>query len=194
LIVNDGTVDSPADTVTITASTGGGTGPFVQTAGTASMEAEHFTSNVGASGIAPWIVLDPSAGASGNPGNMAIKAAGGAQTYTTGAGPSVTYEVQLDAGAQNVWLRFQSFSFQTDSVYVQLDGGPIQTRTLTPHGSWGWTELSSPITVGTAGVHTLTIYRRERDAELDKIVLSTNPAFDPQPISAGLGPDESPRL
>ena len=193
LIVNDGTVDSlAADIVIVTASTGGGTGPFEQIGGILSMEAEHFATNNAASGVAEWTLLDPSANASSV---MAIKAAGGAQTYSSGVGPTVTYEAQMDAGTNSVWVRYRSFSGSTDSFFFQLDGGPIQTRQLHPDdGVWHWVEVVPPVTVGTAGMHTVTIYRRERETEIDKLVLTTNPGFDPNTINGGLGPDESPRL
>jgi FtsP/CotA-like multicopper oxidase with cupredoxin domain len=192
LIVNDGTVDSIADSATITANVAGGTGPFDQTGGVASLEAEHFTTNVAAGGVAEWLLLDPSAGASAT---MAIKSAGGAQTYSAGTGPSITYETRLDAGTQYVWVRYRSFSGVSDSFFFQFNGEAIQSRGLGPDdGQWRWIELATPITVGTSGVNTLTIYRREMDVEIDKVVLTTNPTFDPAIVNLGLGPDESPRL
>jgi len=193
LIVNDGTVPSAPDSVTITAAVGGGTGPFQQTGGILSMEAEHFAGNVGASGVGAWLVLDPSAGASAA---IAVKAAAGAQTYTAGAGPLLTFDVQLDAGVQRIWIRYRAFNFQSDSVFVQLDNGPILNQAVTVRtGAWAWADgASTALTVPTTGVHTVKLYRREGDLEIDKIVITPDTAYNPAAINGGLGPDESPRL
>ena len=102
--------------------------------------------------------------------------------------------VQTDAATQYVWVRSRSFSSTTDSLYFQLNGGAIQNRGLNPDdGQWRWVELGSTVN-GTGGVDTITIYRRERDVEIDKGVMTTDPNFDPASVNGGLGPDQSPRL
>jgi len=169
------------------------TGAYAQSGGILSLEAEHFASNTGASGVGPWGVLDPSAGASGG---IAVKSAGGAQTYTAGTGPLMTYDVSLDAGVQRIWIRYRAFNFQSDSVFVQLDDGPILNLAVTDRtGAWAWMDgASTALTVPTTGIHTLKFYRREMDIEIDKVVLTPDIAYNPATVNGGLGPVESAQL
>jgi hypothetical protein len=171
--------------------TTGGTGGFVQDGnGILSIEAEHFTDNVAAGGAGAWLVLDPAASGASN--TQAIKAAPGGPTNPGGSGPHTTYQAELNAGQQYVWMRFRSFGGGSDSFFFQVGDGAIQNQSVGPDdGAWRWIQLSSPVTVAAQGVYTLTVYRREKDIELDKLVMTTDPGFDPATVNGGAGPGET---
>jgi hypothetical protein len=48
--------------------------------------------------------------------------------------------------------------------------------------------------VNTAGVHTINIWMREDGQIVDKLLITTDPNFNPNLIASGLGPPESARV
>lgn len=169
----------------------GGTGDFLQTGGLLSVEAEHFSSNVAGASHDPWTVLVPAPNASNL---QAIKAAGGVNSEIPAGSSYTTYPVNLQVGDQNVFLRYRAEDTGSNSFHFQIDGGAIQTsHPMNVDNQWHWIELDLPINVATAGPATLTVYRREKRFEADKLVLSTDPAYDPSVVNSGLGPAESAR-
>ena len=182
---------SDAETFTVRVTDPAATGAFIQNGASGMLvaEAENFTTNVAAGGKDAWLLLDP---ASPNTSNaQAIKASGGGATATAGAGPYTEYFGQFSVtGPMQVWVRFRSFSSGEDSFFFQYDGGTIHAQGVNPDdGEWNWVRLGDAITVDASGTFPFRIYRRERNVEIDKIVLTPDGGYVP----TGMGPAESPR-
>jgi hypothetical protein len=98
------------------------------------------------------------------------------------------------AGTHHVWVRMRGANQNDDSLHAGLDGTP---GTRSDHISatsstfvWTRSTLDGPpatVSVPSAGLHRVSIWMQEDGTQLDKIVLSTNPAFQP----TGNGPAES---
>jgi len=63
-------------------------------------------------------------------------------------------------------------------------------------GGYVWTGTRSngsraTLNIGTTGSHTVNVWMRESGMVIDKVVLTTDVAFDPSTLNGGLGPDES---
>ena len=112
------------------------------------------------------------------------------------------YRVNFDrAGTYYVWARGREGLFDGDTFHVGLDGQLSETSSsidIDDGNNWVWTNLTqsdakATINVETPGIHTLNLMVREVGMEVDKIVLTTDPNYDPSQLSSGLGPDESLR-
>ena len=147
------------------------------------MEAENFATNTGGNGVGPWLVINEA-----NASDLtAIKAPTG--TLTGAPDTSVTeYSANLvDTGTYYVWLRFRSFNGGSDSVFVEVDNLGAPKFTLRPYsGAWEWAQLLYGHV--DAGIHTIRVQRRESNAEVDKVILTTDAGYVP----TGLGPAQSP--
>ena len=47
------------------------------------------------------------------------------------------------------------------------------------------------LNIGAAGLHTVNVWMRESGTVIDKVVLTTDAAFNPATLNGGLGPNES---
>jgi len=153
-------------------------GVFLQDAdGLLSVEAEHFDVNAGGAGFSPWMTVGEAA-ASGGAG---IKAVPGDGTTLAGTGPRTEYSANfLATGEHYIWLRFRSFDSGTDSVFVELDNqGPLLRHLNPDSGNWEWIRVFEPVTVTAAGTHVIKLYRREAEVEVDKLVVTSDPAYVP---------------
>ena len=91
------------------------------------------------------------------------------------------------SGAHYVWIRHRAFDSGSDSAYVEVDNLGTQSMWLGgQNGSWAWS-LAGPYIL-TPGPHTVKVYRREPNLEVDKVLLTTDPGYVP----TGTGPPESP--
>lgn len=129
---------------------------------------------------------------------------GGASMRNTGGSESDKLEYNINftkTGTHYIWLRGLAAGGGDDSVWLHLDGARPPERDpavttgvnansagLTGFGSrtdFGWANDSQggpdPMTfvVPTAGPHVIGIARRETGALVDKIVITTNAAFNP---------------
>lgn len=117
--------------------------------------------------------------------------AGNDNAGDTTSGPRLDYRVDFEsAGTYYIWVRTQSPSGNDDSVHAGLDG------TLASDGgygfaggsgsSWGWSNTVKntggkrvTVTVGSPGVHTVSVWMREDGTPFDKVVLTDDPSYTP---------------
>ena len=155
-------------------------------AGMLAIEAEHYTGKA-ARGGREW-VPDTQPGYSGE---SAMRTTGrGSITidYVTKS-PRLDYAVEFSApGTYYVWLRAFATLNRSNSVHIGLDGRAIR-RGKNIHvpvtGDYVWSGGPKvPIEVATAGRHTVNLWMREAGTVVDKLVITTDPAYTPQ----GVGP------
>ncbi|WP_206061069.1 glycosyl hydrolase family 28 protein [Nonomuraea basaltis] len=83
------------------------------------------------------------------------------------------------AGTFAVWARVIAANDGDDSFWVRSDGGTWTNWNSIPLGtSWHWARLPVTYALG-AGDHTLTFAYREDGARLDRVAISSDPAFTP---------------
>ncbi len=191
--------------VGLTVASPGGGGTFQQDSGPAgvvSMEAESYYANVVAPDGHAWL----SAGGSfpGFAGTDALQALPeDAVSYSdpgySGLSPQLDYQVNFVAtGTHYVWVRAWGPTSSSNSLHVGLDGQELSTsgNMTVPNGGYLWVSTvsggaRSTVDVSAAGDHTLNVWMRESGMVVDKVVLTTDPLYNPATINGGLGPDES---
>ena len=104
--------------------------------------------------------------------------------------PRLEYRVDFNmAGTYYVWIRSYAFGGASNSLRFGSDGGWLdQLVTVSPYNSWQW-EGPFTLDVGSIGVHTLGISRRESLTQVDKLFIGTSSNATP----TGTGPEESLR-
>ncbi len=165
------------------------TGSFEQDGnGLLVIEAENFgASGGGAAG--PWqVIADPAAANS-----AAIQAADGIKTEDQATAPYTEYVANFGhTGDHHIWLRVNMTDVSSNSLFVAIDGAPWQVRQLAEgegYGSWVWMKMNDTALIASAGEHTIRVYRREKNARVDKLLLTTDPGYVP----SGIGAAESSR-
>jgi hypothetical protein len=149
------------------------------------MEAEHFDTNVGGNGVGPWQLVNPADAFNA----AAIKAVSGTFTGSPDTSRSEYRAKFVASGSHYIWLRFRAFDTGSDSMYVEFDSnGPAQINPPDRSGNWIWARVSGVVGV-TPGLHTIKLYRRESNLEVDRVLLTTSSSYTP----TGLGPAESSR-
>jgi hypothetical protein len=101
--------------------------------------------------------------------------------------PRLDYRINfVRTGVHYVWIRGAGATGSDDSVHVGLDGQAVTTADrVTGFGpAFGWTNATmdgvvATINVTTPGIHTLNLWMREDGTVVDRVVLTTNPAFNP---------------
>ncbi|MEU7899368.1 glycosyl hydrolase family 28 protein [Nonomuraea sp. NPDC049152] len=85
-----------------------------------------------------------------------------------------------EQGAYKVYARVIAANDGDDSFWVRLDGGAWTQWNGIPLGtSWHWAEV--PVTAGLSpGPHTVAFAYREDGAKLDRVALTSDPAFTPE--------------
>lgn len=165
--------------------------------GLVSIEAENYDANVDQGGHA-WAPNNTS-GYSGTGAMWASPNDGTTvnQGYVTNS-PRLDYQVNFVAtGIHYVWVRANGATTSDDSVHAGLDGMAVNTSdriTGVYSKSWIWSRSTmdgpvATIDVKTPGLHVVNVWMREDGLALDKLVLTTDPAYVP----TGMGPPESPR-
>jgi uncharacterized repeat protein (TIGR01451 family) len=184
--------------ISVVTASGGGGGFQQDGTGLVSMEAEHYQASVVAPDGHEWL----SAGASfaGYSGTDALRALPedniGFDVNDVSLSPRLDYQVNfVQAGTHYVWLRAQGPSGSSNSLHVGLDGQGVTSAasiTVPVTGGYVWVGGSNrTLNIGTAELHTVNVWMRESGTVIDKVVLTTDPAFDPSTLNGGLGPDES---
>ena len=98
------------------------------------------------------------------------------QGDTTG---KCTFTVDVTyAGTMYVWLRVWWPDVNGNSFKVNVDGGTKTTVTNTVYSNWQWLQVPTTYTV-TKATHTFTVWNNEDGARLDKILITSRSAFDP---------------
>ncbi len=176
--------------------------PFLQDSGPdgiISMEAENFENNV-PQGFHTWTLVTSPAGACGSKAVQALPNAGfnWRDDYNYLAySPRLDFKVSfIKTGTHYVWVRANANgSGDDDSCHVGLDNQANTTSnrfSFNAAADWGWFNTRYDTTRATfnvpnSGIHTVNIWMQEDGAIIDKIVLTTNPAYVP----SGEGPQES---
>lgn len=97
-------------------------------------------------------------------------------------GPRTSFEFTASrSGSHDVYLRVRS-SFGKNSMYMIFDGSSRATIMPTTYSNWTWHKLPS-VTLTAERRHNIAIAARDRQIEIDKIVLL--PAGSPIPNNAG---------
>jgi hypothetical protein len=140
------------------------------------MEAEHFTARSDPNGDGDTWSIISSPGASGG---LVMKAPPGTRTDVPGSAHDALLEFDLafhDPGTYFLYALARGLDSGSDSIWVPslLGGDPATNRALATNGQWAWSELAT-YTIAAADVNrplTLKLGRRERDAEIDMLILS----------------------
>ncbi len=170
------------------------------------MEAEHFHDST----VSPDGHYWGSAGASypGYAGTDALQSLPDDKVSTQGAGysaqsPRLDFRVNfVQAGTHYVWVRAWGPKTSSNSLHVGLDGQELDSASdmRLPDGvldRYVWvktidaTSTRATLEVATPGVHVVNVWMRESGTVVDRIVLTTDPAYDPSLENGGLGPAES---
>jgi hypothetical protein len=124
-------------------------------------------------------------GASG--GSYVTAATGSNARKDVPASGRTTLQFQVrHAGAFKLWGRLIAPTRADDSFWLQVDDGPwIQWNDIPAGAGWHWAELvddrasRAPTFDLAAGSHTLTVAYREDGAKLDRLLVTSDPAFSP---------------
>ncbi|MCP4945262.1 MAG: PKD domain-containing protein, partial [Planctomycetaceae bacterium] len=171
------------------------TGPFLEQAGMAVMEAENFDTNTANGDM--WVETTSQADFSGT-GAMESTPDDGdlIKKNSVSSSPHMTYDVDFTTtGSYIVWVRLFAVNADAGTIHAGINGNPSASKMeTTTIGAWTWTNVNTKsalqtIAVTSAGVNTIDIWMREDGSMIDKIILTTDAGFVP----AGQGPAESPR-
>lgn len=173
--------------------------------GMAVIEAEdYYAATKGADGHV-WVPVTGRGGNSGG-GYMAVLPDSGANYGSTMSqitnGARLDFQVNFTApGTNYLWLRGADAlgAGNGDSVHAGIDGAVTVVQiTGTPSftvapPAWNWVgningDTRAFVVVASTGIHTVSLWMREDGFSVDKLVLTTDPAFTP----TDLGPAESP--
>jgi autotransporter-associated beta strand protein len=133
----------------------------------------------------------------------------------TSQGPAASFNVNFPAAdsypvTYYLWIRGAGTNSTDDSCNATLDWvdylSTVQMPNLAPNlyqpnaSGWGWNSRSSQggygrsmLTVPSAGIHTVDVLMREDGLYCDKLVITTDSAYDPSTVNGGLGPDQVTR-
>jgi hypothetical protein len=133
-----------------------------------------------------------------------------ATTYVNG--PRLGFKVAFrTTGTHYVWIRGRALDQTTatpsqppgnnDSCHVALDGVATTTGYQISGfvaTEWRWRtlrngNLPATVEVATTGVHTLGVYMREDGLLIDRVLITTNAAYAPNPVTA-TGPAETGQI
>ena len=160
------------------------------------IEAENHSEAI-AQGGRSWSLVSTPAGFAGT-GLMDVGPNNGGFASSATA-PEMRYPIEFSTpGTYQVWIRGVGASSTDDSLNIGLDGvlqaSADRISDFTPYNSYQWSKQTmdgtpATITIGSPGLHTLSVYMREDGMRVDRILLSTDAALVP----SGSGPPESAR-
>ena len=166
------------------------------------IEAENFTTNASPSAAGhswfftsvPTFLNPTDANTSGSGFGVMETQNYGTNTGASQTGPRLDYNVYFpSAGTYYSWVRGIGDGAANDSLFIGIDGAVGRGITGFPAGSgytWGTTTATvhtNQVVVTTPGFHVINIWMREDGFALDRLVLSTNPSYNP----TGVGPAAS---
>ena len=167
-----------------------GSDPFAQKSGLGSliaMEAENYHEHVSRGGHS-WEVVSLSK--SSFEGSLqALPNIGTVyqDNYETQS-PQLRYRVVFEsAGRFYVWVRGRASSTSNDSIHIGFNGQSIASgRSVSEiFDRWTWTSTRSDggrayIDVPSPGEHVVDVWMREDGVIFDKLILTTDPGFEPK--------------
>lgn len=154
------------------------------------LEAEHAEQNT-PRGTYKWELASDVDGFSGHGFMRALPKAyhyfGSDATKTS---PELRYPVTLPSnGVYYLWVRSNNSSSDGNSVYLGLDGTIAAGLSTSSDGKWRWSQFTvdgaRAQVKASAGSHTLSLWAREAGQQIDRVLLTTDRAYEP----TGLGPD-----
>lgn len=167
---------------------------YNESAGFVEIQAEIFTGKapgIGAAAGHTWNLINtvPSAA---EPGLFAAPNRGLNLGDST-SGPRRDYAINFTTtGTYYVWVRMTGTTGSDDSLHVGLDGvlrsfgsqGVALSASERGYYNWVWKERTSggmrvTVNVTTPGRHTLNLWMREDGVEVDRFILTRDPAFNP---------------
>jgi hypothetical protein len=155
--------------------------------------------------LAPYVAVELEAGRLTSP--MVITSSSGASAggYVTSAtvdqGSAVVTVNVPKSGEYAIWCRVLGRDGNRDSMFVSVDGGAEDIYDMTEglwSSAWQWTPVNGraggrrPLALNprvftlSAGAHTITFRGREPGAGLDRIIVTSDPAFVPSDDITGL--------
>lgn len=150
-------------------------------------EAEEAFTNITRSAHT-WTFTNAPTGFSGAGAMQALPDTGaninGAGTITTES-PELQYKANFAAaGTRYVWARGYAGSGTEDSVHAGVNGAATTATNITfanALNAWVWTNRNAagnaPTITGSAGTNTVSVWMREDNFRLDRILLTTNANF-----------------
>ncbi len=162
--------------------------PVVSGGGVIAFEAENADGRVAGAVSHSWETLDLIPGFSGiGYTDTSIDDGTNISSNWTNTSPELQYSVNFPfTGTWYVWIRGYGPGANGDSIHAGLLGGPTNTAaaiTLATTGQWQWTNTrmfgqgAGTITIGSTGVKTFGLWMREDGFKADRVVLTTNAAF-----------------
>ena len=157
------------------------------------IEVENYTSNTPRGGDAwesPTVPIGNFSGA----GDLRAQPDNGGffpEDYSE-TSPEISFDVQMVAtGTHFVHYRGHAPNASSDSLHIGFDrqeGLDTEDYGLLRTPGYTWSNGNRVIEVDSVGTHSLQVWMREDGIYIDKIVLTTDPNWEP----VGLGPPESP--
>lgn len=167
--------------------------PFREVAGLVVFEAEDFFTSDKRTDASPWSTRNDVAGHAGTGFVTIADESTTARAWGTGA--LLTYDVGVSTpGTYSVWLRVLAGDGDANSAFFGLaatDPGVLfdnQTST-----GWFWRKATYTLSLA-AGRQTLGLVNREDGYSVDRVLLTTDAAYDPSAVAAGVGPAVTGRV
>ena len=103
----------------------------------------------------------------------------GATSLSNGEPPDVSYTFTTDAADDFVlYLRTKCDTASSNSAFVQVDDRGYSLISSTPTVYWTWKKI--PLDSFPAGEHTLKLKAKKMGFRFDRMVLTSDPAYDPE--------------
>ncbi|MHC4396315.1 MAG: hypothetical protein ACYS1A_11740 [Planctomycetota bacterium] len=160
------------------------------------VEAEDYTTKTNGSGAAAGSSWDKltGAGSSGTGYMQALPDSGLViDTNIETESPQISYQLDVPKPENYyLWIKGWTEGRGGDSVHYGLDGSAVSSDSsdcafLSHDGMFTWkssrADTSKPtVTIDSSGPHTLNIWMRKDGARLDRLLLTTNPNYVPDPL------------
>jgi len=162
---------------------------FQETGGLVVIEAEAFTgSDPRSDALGPWLTRTETLAE--EVGDY-VQSAAANTTFSWADNAELSYRIDfVTPGDYDLWIRRYYTSGSDNSLFWGLND--VQQSGVDNggnHNAWVWTKVGTVnIEVGR---HTLQLRRRESNARIDRLLLTTNGTLDPGSVAAGEGPGES---
>jgi len=156
------------------------------------MEAENYTAKDSGKGDfsgMKWAIYSD-ADATGGSYTM-VPDNGNANAGDSSDAPRLDFTVNFaKTGEHFIWVRALTPGGTNDSCTPVYDGDVVTQWHMGQSDDWTWKKCDTTFAAST-GTRTFSIRMREDGTEIDKIVLTTDPDYDPSTVNGGLGPQET---
>ncbi|MDX2111219.1 MAG: carbohydrate-binding protein [Verrucomicrobiota bacterium] len=166
-------------------------GAYMETNGLAVFEAEDFHARIPTTDTSRW---SEETALADYEGRGYVTTADSGTTAATQTGDQLDYAVDIQTpGLYTVWARVASGTGGNNSNLSEIGVGvglfdfSFDDLAGTSSQSWHWVKLSA-IQSLRAGLHRISLLRREDGQRIDRFVLTTDANYDPAAIRGGLGP------